>query len=365
MGDERSRHFFIEFAIGDTSRFAGLEDLLRALRREKEIPAELRGDVDWSAFLDDEARRWFSDFVDPDSDYGQLFLELWKLTSPKVRLSSSMFVQPGHWDFESTIDAILSCECDLADIICEEAGRGKLFYMPLAGPFGGTESLVELVEAFGNRVTFDSWHSGPHRRVQVGWDPKLARELVERGEGFTEECTAAAGRLHLSIASVWNSIPAGASEFTSLWLSSSPDGGVRLEVDAPLHGDPAPEAPAGSFDRLWNHEVVELFISGPGEQYLEVELGPHGHHLVLEFDGVRQRSGSPFPLAYIAHREGDRWRGEAALPVAYLPEGPHRVNAFAVHGKSPRRFLAHSFVPGEKPDFHQPNRFVPVEIPPE
>ncbi len=63
--------------------------------------------------------------------------------------------------------------------------HGILYYDPWAGPFGGSECLVALIESFGNMVTYDSWHSGPHRRFTVGWDYELAKTLVSKGKGFT------------------------------------------------------------------------------------------------------------------------------------------------------------------------------------
>lgn len=164
------------------------------------------------------------------------------------------------------------------------------------------------------------------------------------------------------MASTWDGHPIDESETVTLALQST-EGGWVLTVDAPHHGDPAPPSPPGMLDGLWRYEVVELFIAGPEERYLEVELGPHGHHLVLQLDGVRQRLGSPSPLSYSVHIDGERWWGEAFLPAEYVPSGPHRVNGYALHGSDPRRYLAHVAVPGEAPDFHRLEGFVPVLLP--
>jgi len=168
--------------------------------------------------------------------------------------------------------------------------------------------------------------------------------------------------LDLIVASTWDGLPIDESEVSTLSLQAA-EGGWRLTVDAPFHGDPPPTSPPGTLDGLWRYEVVELFVAGPGERYLEIELGPHEHHLVLQLAGIRQRSGPPSPLGYHAHIEGDRWRGEAFLPVGLVPRGPYRVNAYAQHGSNPRRYLAHASVPGESPDFHRLDRFVSVVLP--
>ncbi|MCB9796990.1 MAG: hypothetical protein H6741_30265 [Alphaproteobacteria bacterium] len=135
---------------------------------------------------------------------------------------------------------------------------------------------------------------------------------------------------------------------------------LRLSVAAPLHGDPPPPGPPGPTDRLWEHEVVELFLASEArpERYLEVELGPHGHHLVLQLDGVRRPTASGLAIRYRTLVQGDFWFGEAVVPAALLPEAPWRLNATAIHGQgAERRYLSWRALPGEQPDFHQPHRF--------
>ncbi|MCB9670228.1 MAG: hypothetical protein H6736_22945 [Alphaproteobacteria bacterium] len=140
-------------------------------------------------------------------------------------------------------------------------------------------------------------------------------------------------------------------------------GGLHLTVEAPYHGDPAPDAPVGSTDGLWNHEVVEVFVTGlaPAGQpvpYLEVELSPHGHHLVLDLLGVRQRIRTREELDYRATLLGTRWCGEAFVPWQWLPSRPNRFNVYAIHGEGERRrYLAMTPVPGPQPDFHRLERF--------
>lgn len=135
---------------------------------------------------------------------------------------------------------------------------------------------------------------------------------------------------------------------------------LRLEVDAPLHSDPPPQAPPGATPGLWNHEVVELFVAGPGTPvpYLEIELGPYGHHLVLQLRGVRQPVASELPAELVVERFGSRWRGRLSLDASLLPPRPWRCNAYAIHGVGAgRRYLAWRPLPGSAPDFHQPEHF--------
>ncbi|ASQ91589.1 hypothetical protein CHL67_02865 [Prosthecochloris sp. GSB1] len=145
----------------------------------------------------------------------------------------------------------------------------------------------------------------------------------------------------------------------AFWLD---DGEIAVHVEAPFHDDPAPSGPAGEKEGLWSHEVVELFLLGKNGRYLEIELGPHGHHLILSLHGIRQTSGRLAPAHCTTRIDGLRWRGFMKLkPDTALLPFTH-VNGYAMHGEGKsRRYLAASPVPGEHPDFHQPARFIPLE----
>lgn len=139
----------------------------------------------------------------------------------------------------------------------------------------------------------------------------------------------------------------------------------ELRIDAPFYGDPPPTAPPGPTPRLWESEVVELFVVGDGvskqPRYTEIELGPHGHHLVLQFEGVRQVIAQGLPIEFEACVSGARWLGLAKIPAEFLPHGPWRINAYAAHGVgNRRRHFAMIPVPGPAPDFHNPFVFVPL-----
>lgn len=130
-----------------------------------------------------------------------------------------------------------------------------------------------------------------------------------------------------------------------------------IRFDAPFHGDPAPDAPRGPLDGLWNFEVVELFVAYGPDQYIECELGPHGHWVSLAFDGVRNAVACPLPLRAWAKIEGHRWWGELRLPAAAVPP-PRALNACAIHGGAEaRRYCSTVALPGKTPEFHQPQHF--------
>ncbi|MBU0679961.1 MAG: hypothetical protein KKD73_00935 [Proteobacteria bacterium] len=134
--------------------------------------------------------------------------------------------------------------------------------------------------------------------------------------------------------------------------------GLQVEVNAPFHNDQAPAAPIGELDGLWEYEVVELFLLGAAGQYLEIEIGPHGHYLILLLAGIRQVKKRLQPSHVEIRIKGTRWQATLILPVDQLPLPLSHANAYAIHGHgSSRRYQAAFPVPGERPDFHQPQFF--------
>lgn len=164
------------------------------------------------------------------------------------------------------------------------------------------------------------------------------------------------------VARDWRGAPADAREHVQ--LSAHFEGEqLIVELDAPFHADPPPAAAPGRCDALWEHEVVELFLLGDDARYTEIELGPHGHYLVLKLHGARRLLDDRIPLALQTRIEGGRWHARAALERAHLPQPVRAANAYAIHGLGPaRRHLAAHPVPGAQPDFHRLECFRPVRL---
>jgi hypothetical protein len=178
----------------------------------------------------------------------------------------------------------------------------------------------------------------------------------------------------LEIAHDFRGAPLPAADCARVALVREP-AHLRIEVAAPYFGDPAPAGPPGPTDRLWEHEVVEVFIADAAEHYLEVELSPHGHHLVLELSGVRHIVRGQLPIDYQANitppsaesvgRFHPQFRGVARLPWDYLPRAATRVNAYAIHGQGAARcYHAHAAASGHGgvADFHRLDSFVPLTL---
>lgn len=164
----------------------------------------------------------------------------------------------------------------------------------------------------------------------------------------------------LEVDATWDRRPLAAAERTRLdlrWYAAA----LHLQIDAPYAGDPAPAQPSGSTPRLWEYEVVELMLLGADARYLELEFGPHGHYLALQLDGVRQIAAQGMTLDFRAVIDGDRWRGEASIPHAWLPGGLHAANAFRIAGTGASRSYQAAFpAGGDTPDFHRLDVFAPL-----
>ena len=81
------------------------------------------------------------------------------------------------------------------------------------------------------------------------------------------------------------------------------DSGLGIEIEAPFFDDPAPDSDGQAFLGLWDYEVVEIFFlasKNEEEMYLELEFGPHGHHLGLLLHGRRNCLVHSFPITYKA-----------------------------------------------------------------
>ncbi|XP_054410476.1 UPF0462 protein C4orf33 homolog isoform X3 [Pongo abelii] len=139
------------------------------------------------------------------------------------------------------------------------------------------------------------------------------------------------------------------------------DRGVMMDISAPFFSDPpAPLGEPGKpFNELWDYEVVEaFFLNDITEQYLEVELCPHGQHLVLLLSGRRNVWKQELPLSFRVSRGETKWEGKAYLPWSYFPPNVTKFNSFAIHGSEDKRSYEalypvpqHELQQGQKPDF--------------
>ena len=183
------QNFYIEYKIGEIKRNEKLEILFLKIKEEKEkyfkTEIEPSSEIeDWIDYLDSDAKMWFNKIeLKPSYEQRKVYDKLWELTRPEIRLKDPMFNTPDNWSLDSMLYVIFQGDYELIKIQKKDS-IGFLYYNPGGMPFGGTESLVQLIESFGNIVTYDSWHEGPHKRSVIGWDFELAKKLVEQGKGI-------------------------------------------------------------------------------------------------------------------------------------------------------------------------------------
>ena len=85
--------------------------------------------------------------------------------------------------------------------------------------------------------------------------------------------------------------------------------------------------------------------------------------VTISFFNLRNAVATKLPLAYEATILGDRWTATAKIHKDFLPAGPHRWNATAIHGdKENRTYLSWVPLPGTEPDFHQPDATRPLKF---
>jgi len=167
------------------------------------------------------------------------------------------------------------------------------------------------------------------------------------------------GCARLVVGRSWDGALLAAAEHAAVtckWIAAlgvHPDR-VQLTWDAPHTGrTPAPSAPPGFFDELWRFEVVEAFIAGSGQSYLEFEMGPFGHYAAFAFD-ARRTGKRPLPVrSYECGRANGRFQGCLEFAASGLPQGSLRWNAHRIDG-APDTRQYFSAIPGSgtRPDFH-------------
>jgi hypothetical protein len=184
------KYFYINFSIETLERYSFLIKIFNKLKVEKEIywDSETVPNIDiieWKQFLDDKTYNHYKNLnASSNKEQDEVYYKLWDLTSPEIRINHPMFNRTNDWDFESVIHTIIEGEYELIDLSVK-GNKGTLYFDPFSLPFGGTESLVSLIESFGNKVFFDSWHNGEHKRQKIGWDFELAKKLVSQNTGLT------------------------------------------------------------------------------------------------------------------------------------------------------------------------------------
>ncbi|XP_015261416.1 PREDICTED: UPF0462 protein C4orf33 homolog [Gekko japonicus] len=161
------------------------------------------------------------------------------------------------------------------------------------------------------------------------------------------------------IVTTWDSMPVMHAPVTIRFKPG--DQGLVMEVSSLFFDDPpAPSGEPGKpFDGLWDYEVVEsFFLNSATNNYLEVELCPHGQHLVLRLSGGDCLEKG-LELAFKADINWGNWNGTAIIPWDYFPPSVDKMNSYAIHGSGTGRIYEALYpIPreeikeGQGPNFH-------------
>ncbi|KAJ8316698.1 hypothetical protein KUTeg_005750 [Tegillarca granosa] len=113
--------------------------------------------------------------------------------------------------------------------------------------------------------------------------------------------------------------------------------------------------------------IAEAFFLNDSGSYLEVELCPHGQHLVLMLHGVRNMIKDKLDIEYKASLDNEGfWTGEAVIPGELFPPKVSKFNAYTIHGSGDTRVYQALYpVPEGKfktPDFHRLEYFQTIDF---
>jgi alpha-galactosidase len=125
--------------------------------------------------------------------------------------------------------------------------------------------------------------------------------------------------------------------------------------------------PSGRRDRLWDRDVVEVFLQpagSHGQRYKEFEVSPNGFWIDLDIGpGEKRNLQSGLRRRVKIDEQNKTWMAETALPMKSLttqfdPTKAWRANFFRVEGATEPRFYSAWRPTGTPvPNFHVPEAF--------
>lgn len=115
-------------------------------------------------------------------------------------------------------------------------------------------------------------------------------------------------------------------------------------------------------DGLWEFDVAELFLKGENGDYFEFEIDCLGNYLILDFGEIRVRRNEfkDIKLEIETEQLKNGVRHRLILPKKILPKSLVALNGCAILNNE--EFLSFVELPGDKPDFHQPDFWLGVNF---
>ncbi len=165
----------------------------------------------------------------------------------------------------------------------------------------------------------------------------------------------------LVVQNLWNGKGSTRPDLWARFALSKTKEGIMVTATMPTAlAERIPNAPENTrVDNLWEYSVAELFLAKNDKEYLEIEIGPCGHFLILGFSDVRVRSNEyeDFAPTIVTHNDQKTITHTFLIPTTMLPEPITKACAFVI---SKDLFLSSAPLPGDEPNFHQPASFPPI-----
>jgi hypothetical protein len=138
---------YIEFKIHDDDGYERLKAVVEKLQMEKEQGTLNPSAERWKILFGEEALKnfWWPTKAEFEA-YQQLYFSI-----PAAERAVHPSLQT-PWDFESMIDAIKNGDYQLTGCTRQGDSTARLGFRPFGHPYGGSESLQELVKCFGHEI---------------------------------------------------------------------------------------------------------------------------------------------------------------------------------------------------------------------
>ncbi|WP_152554469.1 hypothetical protein [Burkholderia sp. A1] len=161
---------YVEFESNGEKGLQRLTEFFNFVKAAKDSD-EPADESQLSAYLSDAERAYFSNLT---AEEMAEWNEYW-FSTPLPKRHSPQMPTPG-WDFASMLDAFWNGDYDLIAIQPRET-RHALEFNPHGYPYGGTASLVAMVQCFGHRVVGVDDGTGYEKYVPRTniWKPRANR----------------------------------------------------------------------------------------------------------------------------------------------------------------------------------------------
>ncbi|XP_057367567.1 uncharacterized protein LOC130688592 [Daphnia carinata] len=190
--------------------------------------------------------------------------------------------------------------------------------------------------------------------------------VVKYSETWVDSFT---GMRRLGIKHTWNGTLLNSNDAVELELETKSGRGLIVRIEAPRYGDALPPGPSGwPFDGLSSFEVVHLLLLGEGDATaLELQFGPTGHYAVVFWTNRTKLGDLGREMTYVTNDfNSERWKGEAFIPLAYLPPRVYKCNAHSAHGPQGNQRQINSLYPSKsnelRPDFQNYGDYKAIDM---